>query len=50
MISGDAYIQIVTGDGVDELAVDEELGELDLRHHHARRRCGSVAVAAVARH
>ena len=38
-----------TGGGVDELAVDEELGELDLRHHHARRR-RRLAVAAVARH
>jgi hypothetical protein len=45
-----------TGGGVDELAVDEELGELDLRYHHTRRSrlavavAVAVAVAAVARH
>lgn len=40
-----------TGGGVDELAVDEELGELDLRHLHAgRRRLAVAVVAAVARH
>lgn len=36
-----------TGGGVDELAVDEELGELDLRHHQAPRRRTLLSIAAL---